>query len=501
MISPLIPQVTSLIPGPGLFPLGHGTQVSGPHAGTARDLLGLESEGGGAGEITLHLVDDPSLGEEGYTLTVTPDEARIAAAGPAGLRWGVQTLRQLSGPGGVQCCTVRDVPRYTWRGVMIDVARWWRPISFLRAYVDLLALHKFNVLHLHLTDDQGWRFEVRGHPRLTEVGATRAESSAGHAREGRFDGTPHGGFYTQRGLVDYAADRGVTVVPEIEFPGHSQAAIAACPWLGHTPAEVRTSWGISSHVLNVSDRAAGFARDVLDELSEVFPSRFIHIGGDEVRSGEWASSPDALRRVASEGLAGPEALHGWWGRLLADHLRGLGCRAVAWDDMFDHDPPEDMVIMAWRGVNRRVPPHQGTFRLQRLPPPVRRRRGRLVLRQGPRRLHPAADRAPAAPRPAGRALPEARRRRSATCSPLNGNSRTGWPPPRRRWSPTSASWTATSSCSAPAARWGRAWSGLPGERWTPRDAAPPACTPCRAGRTTPPPRSWRSRASTWCATT
>ncbi|MGW4471105.1 beta-N-acetylhexosaminidase [Nonomuraea sp. NPDC004354] len=355
MISPLIPQVTSLIPGPGLFPLGHGTQVSGPHAGTARDLLGLESEGGGAGEITLHLVDDPSLGEEGYTLTVTPDEARIAAAGPAGLRWGVQTLRQLSGPGGVQCCTVRDVPRYTWRGVMIDVARWWRPISFLRAYVDLLALHKFNVLHLHLTDDQGWRFEVRGHPRLTEVGATRAESSAGHAREGRFDGTPHGGFYTQRelrGLVDYAADRGVTVVPEIEFPGHSQAAIAACPWLGHTPAEVRTSWGISSHVLNVSDRAAGFARDVLDELSEVFPSRFIHIGGDEVRSGEWASSPDALRRVASEGLAGPEALHGWWGRLLADHLRGLGCRAVAWDDMFDHDPPEDMVIMAWRGVNR-----------------------------------------------------------------------------------------------------------------------------------------------------
>ncbi|MFF0247007.1 beta-N-acetylhexosaminidase [Streptosporangium sandarakinum] len=354
----VIPRVGSSNPAEGRFPLDRGARVRGPHAETARDLLGLDADGDGPGEIVLRLVTDPSLGEEGYVLTVTPEEAVIAAAGAAGLRWGVQTLRQLHGPGGVPCGTVRDVPRYAWRGVMIDVARWWRPVSFLRAYVDLLSLHKFNVLHLHLTDDQGWRFEVRGHPRLTEIGAHRAESPAGHAREGRFDGTPHGGFYTQRelrDLVDYAAARGVTVLPEIEFPGHSQAAIAACPWLGHpsaTPVEVRTSWGISSHVLNVSDRAAGFARDVLDELSDVFPSRFVHIGGDEVRGGEWATSPEAARRVADAGLAGPAALHGWWGRLLADHLRGLGRRAVAWDDMLDHDPPEDMVIMAWRGVDR-----------------------------------------------------------------------------------------------------------------------------------------------------
>ncbi|WP_433225785.1 beta-N-acetylhexosaminidase [Microtetraspora malaysiensis] len=354
----MIPQVASFIPGEGRFPLDLGVRVSGPHAETARELLGTAADGDGPGEIVLGLVDDPSLGEEGYTLTVTSEEVRIAAATAAGLRWGVQTLRQLDGPGGVPCCAVRDVPRYAWRGVMIDVARWWRPMSFLRTYVDLLALHKFNVLHLHLTDDQGWRFEVRGHPRLTEVGAHRAESSAGLARDGRFDGTPHGGCYTQRelrDLVDYAAARGVTVVPEVEFPGHSTAALAAYPWLGHSPAEpveVRTSWGISSHVLNVSDRAAGFARDVLDELCDVFPSRYVHIGGDEVRGGEWAASPEAARRVASEGLTGPAALLGWWGRLLADHLRGLGRRAVAWDDMLDHDPPDDMVIMAWRGVDR-----------------------------------------------------------------------------------------------------------------------------------------------------
>ncbi|MER7499351.1 beta-N-acetylhexosaminidase [Nonomuraea pusilla] len=354
----MIPQVTSWRADEGLFPLDGGTRVSGPHADTARELLGLPPRGDGAAEVVLRLVDDGSLGEEGYVLTVAPDRAEVAAASEAGLRWGAQTLRQLRGPAGVPCGTVRDVPRYAWRGVMIDVARWWRPMSFLRAYVDLLSLHKFNVLHLHLTDDQGWRLEVRAHPRLTEVGAHRPRSPRGHARDGAFDDTPHGGFYTQRelrDLVEYAARRGVRVVPEIEFPGHSQAAIAACPWLGHpgpAPVEVRASWGISTNVLNVSDRAVAFARDVLDELCEVFPSPYVHIGGDEVRGDEWASSEEAARRVAAEGLPGPAALHGWWGRVLAGHLRGLGRRAVAWDDMLDHDPPQDMVIMAWRGVDR-----------------------------------------------------------------------------------------------------------------------------------------------------
>ncbi|MEU8322358.1 beta-N-acetylhexosaminidase [Nonomuraea sp. NPDC048881] len=354
----MIPLPVSARRAEGTFQPGVRAPVRGPHAALARELLGPAAGGDAPGEIELRLVPDPSLGAEGYTLDVTRERAVIAAADVAGLRWGVQTLRQLDGPGGVPCGTVRDVPRYAWRGVMIDVARWWRPMSFLRSYVDLLALHKFNVLHLHLTDDQGWRFEVRAHPRLTEAGARRAESPAGHAREGRFDGVPHGGFYTQRELRDlvaYAAARGVSVVPEIEFPGHSQAAIAACPWLGHpsgTPVQVRTSWGISSHVLNVGERAAGFARDVLDELCEVFPSRYVHIGGDEVRAGEWAADPEAARRVAEAGLDGPRALLGWWGRLLAGHLRGLGRRAVAWDDMLDHDPPEDMVIMAWRGVDR-----------------------------------------------------------------------------------------------------------------------------------------------------
>ncbi|MGW0480546.1 beta-N-acetylhexosaminidase [Nonomuraea sp. NPDC003214] len=354
----MIPQVTSWRPGEGLFPLGAGARVRGPQAGLARDLLGLPPDGDGPAEITLRLVDDAALGPEGYVLTVTSERADVAAAAEAGLRWGVQTMRQLRTPAGLPCGAVRDVPRHAWRGVMIDVARWWRPLSFLYAYVDLLALHKFNVLHLHLTDDQGWRFEVRAHPRLTEAGAYRRRSPAGHARDGVSDDTPHGGFYTQRELrelVAYAAARGVTVVPEIEFPGHSQAAVAACPWLGHPgdePVEVRTTWGISPHVLNVGDRAVAFARDVLDELCEVFPSPYVHIGGDEVRGEEWARSPEAARRVADEGLPGPAALLGWWGRLLAGHLRGLGRRAVAWDDMLDHDPPEDMVIMAWRGVDR-----------------------------------------------------------------------------------------------------------------------------------------------------
>jgi hexosaminidase len=253
---------------------------------------------------------------------------------------------------------ITDRPRYAWRGSLLDVARWCHPLPFLYRYVDLLALHKLNTLHLHLTDDQGWRFEVLAHPRLTEVGAFRRESSAGHLREDRFDGTPHGGFYTQaelRDLVGYAARRGVRIMPEIDAPGHMQAAIAAYPELGNDPGrqmEVRTSWGISTHVLNVDDVALNFVRDVLDELVDVFPFEIVHTGGDEVPPHEWAASAAARARVSALGLSKVDHLLGWWTREMGAHLARLGRRIALWDEVLEHRPPEGATIFGWRGVER-----------------------------------------------------------------------------------------------------------------------------------------------------
>ncbi|MFF3504310.1 beta-N-acetylhexosaminidase [Streptomyces sp. NPDC003247] len=355
-------SVASLVPRPqtlrvlgGHLHLTAQTGVRGPAAvaGLARELLGLSGPGH---EIDLALVDDPGLGAEGYRLTVTDDGVRVRAARAAGLRWAVQSLRQLREGDRLPFVEIEDRPAYGWRGSLLDVARWCHPLPFLRRYVELLALYKLNTLHLHLTDDQGWRFEVLKYPRLTEVGAFRAGSTAGHLSEGRADDVPHGGFYTQRELrelVDHAARLGVRIMPEIDTPGHVQAAIAAYPWLGNTPSRpvpVRREWGISRHILNVSDRTVGFVEDVLDELVDVFPFTYVHIGGDEVPLDEWAASPRAHRRVADEGLRGPEQLLGWWSRRLARHLERHGRRAAVWDEVVQSGVPHGTAVFGWRSV-------------------------------------------------------------------------------------------------------------------------------------------------------
>jgi hexosaminidase len=303
-------------------------------------------------------IDDPELGAEGYRLRVT--ESGVTASGSlAGLRWAVQTLRQLrSADGSAPCVDIVDTPRYAWRGSLLDVARWCHPIGFVRRYVDLLALHKLNTLHLHLTDDQGWRFEVRKYPLLTTVGGFRAESSAGHARERRFDGRPHGGWYTQaelRDLVAYAAERGVRVMPEIDVPGHMQAAITAYPELGNDPGRqlaVRTAWGISSHVLNAEEPTVRFVKDVLDELLDVFPFEVVHLGGDEVPPDEWRASPAAAARAAAVGLSTVDELGGWWARELAGHLAAAGRRTAYWDEVLEQSPPAGSLVFAWRDNSR-----------------------------------------------------------------------------------------------------------------------------------------------------
>jgi hexosaminidase len=310
-----------------------------------------------------------NLGETEYRIDVTPDGARLTAGSDEALRYAGQTYRQLLDSatpveGGVAVPAVRiaDAPRFGWRGMMLDVARHFMPKEFVLRVIDALALHRLNVLHLHLTDDQGWRVQIDAYPKLTEVGAWRPESMVGKMSHGQtefeYDGTRHGGFYTKddlREIIAYAAERGITVVPEIDLPGHMQAAIAAYPELGNNPDTnpgVRKYWGISEDVLNVSDETVDFVRTVLREVLEIFPAPYIHLGGDECPANQWRTSEAAQARQSELGLTDASQLQGWFtaqvGSVLAEH----GRRLVGWDEMVETDCPKDAVIMAWRGSDR-----------------------------------------------------------------------------------------------------------------------------------------------------
>ncbi|MGV9455048.1 beta-N-acetylhexosaminidase [Streptomyces sp. NPDC003635] len=371
----LLPRPTEVALRPGHFSLDGDTSLhigegAEPAAELLRTLLapatGLPLRPSADGRFVLTL--DPGrgdLGEEGYTLTIDEHAVVLRAAHPTGLLRGIQTIRQLLPPQALSqtpqagarwqlpCADITDLPRHSWRGAMLDVARHFQPVSYLRRYVDLLALHKISVFHLHLTDDQGWRMPVAAYPKLTEIGAHRAESQIGPAGSGTYDGVPHSGSYTRAeldGLARYAAARGVTVVPEIEMPGHVRAALAAYPHLGNHPErtlDVWTRWGVCDTVLGVHDEALDFCRTVLDEVMDVFPSPYIHIGGEECPTAEWTHSAAARERAAAEGLTNPEALHGWFLRQIGDFLVRRGRRPVAWAET-GAELPLDFTVMTWR---------------------------------------------------------------------------------------------------------------------------------------------------------
>ncbi len=355
-------------------------EAAGPAAAALRRALrpatGFPLEPAADGEpaaITLS-VDPDRLGPEAYTLTVTPDHIEITGGDSAGAFYGVQSLRQLlpaeafaTGPARtereweVPAVTVADQPRFGWRGTMLDVGRHFMPKEFVLRLIDLLALHKLNVFHFHLTEDQGWRLAIEKYPRLTEVGAWRTETLIGHARrpesEHTFDGIPHGGFYTQddiREIVSYAAERFITVVPEIDMPGHMLAAITAYPELGNgiKPAEVWRRWGVSEQVLNVEESTLDFCRDILAEVMQLFPSPLIHCGGDECPKAEWKASPAVQARIKALGLADEDELQAWFTGELAAYLAENGRRFVGWDEVLEGGGParlpDDVVVMSWR---------------------------------------------------------------------------------------------------------------------------------------------------------
>lgn len=332
------------------------------------------------GVVRLELKPVPSAGPESYHLRADESGIEIVAPSAAGLFYGTRTLRQLlpaallrSAPVAavasvdVEGVEIEDSPRFAWRGVHLDVARHFFPKNFVLRLIDLASFHKLNVLHLHLTDDQGWRVQIDRYPRLTEVGAWRRQSPAGHDREHRYDGAPHGGFYAKDDLseiVAYAARRFITVVPEIDMPGHMQAAVASYPELGNTgrPLEVSTDWGISEHVLNLEEPAVRFCSDVLEEIMDIFPGRYVHIGGDECPTTEWEASERARQRCQALGLPGAHRLQGWFTAQMAEVVGARGKALVAWDEVLEAGAPAGSVITVWRHQYARQNATEGASR-------------------------------------------------------------------------------------------------------------------------------------------
>ncbi len=313
------------------------------------------------------------FGNEGYSLEVRPTRVVARARGAAGLFYAVQTLRQLLPPAifreapvrnqqwRIPSVAIEDHPRFGWRGGHLDVARHFMPKEFIKKYLDLLALHKMNRFHWHLTDDQGWRIEIRKYPELTRTGAQRTETLIGRqgqqrdTTQWRFDGTAHGGFYTQddaREIVAYAAARFIDVVPEIEMPGHATAAIAAYPALGLSDGRlaVMTRWGVSDDILNADPSTISFMQDVLGEVLDIFPSRFIHIGGDEAEKGKWKASPRIQQRILELGLKNEDELQSWFIRQMDTFLTARGRRLVGWDEILDGGLAPNATVMSWRGI-------------------------------------------------------------------------------------------------------------------------------------------------------
>jgi len=370
----LIPRPQNLETGEGTFQLTDQTVVRFTPATRAEaDVLAgqLSRLTGGTNRIVaarlrvfhpseIHLLMDPDTPEsESYTLSVVPERITLMGADEAGVFYGTQTLLQLiptDAPLDIPACTIEDSPRFSWRGLHLDVGRHLFEIEQIKSLLDWMAFHKLNTFHWHLTEDQGWRIEIRKYPKLTQVGAWRDSTPPYGDRKGS-DGRRYGGFYTQaqiRDLVAYAADRYITVVPEIDMPGHMSAAITAYPSLGNDDVtdyepRVQTRWGVHPYVLAPKEETFEWIDDVLTELCELFPSAYIHIGGDEAPKEQWKESEFAQSVMKREGLTDEYALQSYFIKRVEEILKKKGRRLIGWDEIREGGLSPNATVMCWRG--------------------------------------------------------------------------------------------------------------------------------------------------------
>ena len=320
--------------------------------------------------ITLLLNSELLLNDEGYALSIDPKSVLISAKTSTGIFYGIQTMRQLlpveiemmsivNEVGWVMpCVEIKDEPRFPYRGLHLDVGRHFFPPSFIKKYIDLMALHKMNYFHWHLTEDQGWRIEIKKYPKLTEVAAYREETLVGHAREKpeKYDGERYGGFYTQEEImeiVEYARKRHITIIPEIEMPGHSQAVLTAYPELGCTggPYEVAKKWGVFNEVFCAGNEMTfEFLENVLLEVIELFPGKYIHIGGDESPKHRWEECDKCQARIEEEGLQDEHELQSYFIRRIEGFLLMHDRKLIGWDEILEGGLASEATVMSWRGT-------------------------------------------------------------------------------------------------------------------------------------------------------
>lgn len=374
-VHPLIPEPASVAWKDGFFPLTGETEifytdsVFRSDAEVFNDLLNrltglrLKSSyfaGPVRRGITLELAKPGSDSLGGYRMAVTDSQIRIIGRGP-GIFYGLQTLIQLvpvdaTGPKLVPCAEIKDAPRYPWRGMHLDVGRHFFPVSFVKRYIDLLSMYKMNMFHWHLTEDQGWRIEIKKYPKLSEVGGWRNGSMIGPYSQQQFDSVRYGGFYTQdeiRDVVAYAAKRHVTIIPEIEMPGHSTAALAAYPWLSCTggPFEVGKQWGVYEDVYCTKDSVFDFLEDVLTEVCDLFPGPYVHIGGDECPKTRWKACPQCQAVIKKEGLKDEHELQSYFVERIEKFLNSKGKKVIGWDEILEGGLAPNAAVMSWRGTD------------------------------------------------------------------------------------------------------------------------------------------------------
>ncbi|OIN59218.1 beta-N-acetylhexosaminidase [Arsenicibacter rosenii] len=323
---------------------------------------------GGSNSIYFDTEQSDKLGAEGYFLKVSPKQVVITAQEPKGFFYGMQSLLQLMpaevfSPSVVStvkwkvpACYIEDKPRYSYRGLHLDVGRHFFPVSFVKKYIDMIALHKMNTFHWHLTEDQGWRIEIKKYPKLTQLGSQRKETMAGRYGDNKYDGTPYGGFYTQdeiREVVRYAQSKYVTIIPEIEMPGHSMAVLTGYPELGSSADKivpVATKWGVFDDVLFPREETFTFLQDVLTEVMDLFPGQYIHIGGDECPKKQWKESRFCQELMKREGLKDEHELQSYFIRRIDQFITAKGRRMIGWDEILEGGLSPNATVMSWRGT-------------------------------------------------------------------------------------------------------------------------------------------------------